>query len=617
MNRRRLFSRSFTGEGGSSGRIPARSEIPPEYTWDLEAVFPSGEAWEESFRLFGEEMERLGGYCGRLFESPETLLEFLKLEEEASERMGKLYAYAVMKSHEDTADAARQARADRAGTLLASYGAVLSFYRPEVLAAGAEGVTSAIEGCPGLGMYRHHFDDLLRTAEHVLGLQEEEILARSEEMARTPENAFSLLTNADLVFPVILDESGRETELSEERYYLLSRSKDRRVRKDAFDGLFSTYGKYRNTLAALYSGSVKSDLFFSRARKYPSALDASLHGDNISPAVYSMVVDTVNRNLDALHGYMALRKKALGLEELRMYDLNVPLADEPETRIPYGKAVEMVTEGLASLGEEYLDVLKKGLSSRWIDVYENQGKRKGAYSWGSYGTHPYILLNYNGTLRDVFTIAHEAGHSLHTWFSHAGQPQVYADYTIFLAEVASTTNEALLLESLLEKAPREEKIFLLNHYLDQVRTTVYRQTMFAEFERETHALAEKGEALTAELLCDLWRGLNERYHGPEMTVDDALSVEWGRIPHFYSAFYVYKYVTGFAAAGCLSSSILQGGEEERKRYIRFLSRGSSAYSLDILREAGVDMTSPVPLEQTLRSFREKTALLGELLEQVS
>lgn len=614
MIHRRPFFCSFAGDGDPSGMIPARSEIPREYTWDLEVVFPSAETWEESFRLLGEEMERLGGYNGRLFESPGTLLEFLKLEEGASERMGRLYAYAVMKSHEDTADAARQARAERAGTLLASYGAVLSFYRPEVLAAGADGVRAAIEGCPGLEMYRHHFDDLLRTAGHVLGLQEEEILARSEEMARTPENAFSLLTNADLAFPAVLDESGRETELSEERYYLLSRSRDRRVRKDAFEGLFSTYGKFRNTLAALYSGSVKSDLFYSRARKYSSALEASLHGDNISPSVYDIVVDTVNRNLDALHGYMALRKKALGLEELRMYDLNVPLADEPETRIPYGKAVEMVMEGLAPLGTEYVDVLKKGFSSRWIDVYENQGKRKGAYSWGSYGTHPYILLNYNGTLRDVFTIAHEAGHSLHTWFSHAGQPQVYADYTIFLAEVASTTNEALLLESLLEKAPKEEKIFLLNHYLDQVRTTVYRQAMFAEFERETHAQAERGEALTAELLCTLWRGLNERYHGPEMVLDDALSVEWARIPHFYSAFYVYKYVTGFAAAGCLSSRILHGGEEERKRYIRFLSRGSSAYSLDILREAGVDMTSPVPLEQTLRSFREKTALLEGLLE---
>ena len=324
-------------------------------------------------------------------------------------------------------------------------------------------------------------------------------------------------------------------------------------------------------------------------------------------------METVNANLDALHGYMKLRKKALGLGELHMYDLNVPLAEEPDASIPYSRAMEMVAEGLAPLGEEYLNVLREGFSSRWVDVYENQGKRKGAYSWGSYGTHPYVLLNYNGTLRDVFTIAHEMGHSLHTWFSHRNQPQVYADYTIFLAEVASTTNEALLLESMLERAEKDEKIFLLNHYLDQVRTTVYRQAMFAEFEMETHALSEKGEALTADRLCGMWKELNIRFHGSDMTVDDGISVEWGRIPHFYSAFYVYKYVTGFSAAACLSRLIREGGEEERKSYMRFLSRGSSAYSLEILGEAGVDMTSPEPLEQTLLNFREKMALLAELL----
>ena len=296
-----------------------------------------------------------------------------------------------------------------------------------------------------------------------------------------------------------------------------------------------------------------------------------------------------------------------------MYDLNVPLAPEPEVRISYDKAAKMVKEGLSPLGDEYLRVLEKGFSSGWVDVFENQGKRKGAYSWGSYGTHPYVLLNYNGTLRDVFTIAHEMGHSLHTLHSHGSQPQVYADYTIFLAEVASTTNESLLLESLLDKASREERIFLLNHFLDQVRTTVFRQAMFAEFERESHARAEKGESLTADLLCRLWRDLNVRYHGPEMTVDPDLEMEWARIPHFYSAFYVYKYVTGFAAATSLSRRLRRDGKEARDSYLRFLSRGSSAYSLDILREAGVDMTTSAPLEETVRDFREKTWLLRGLL----
>jgi oligoendopeptidase F len=596
-----------------SGKLPLRKDLPDTFTWNLYAIFPDDSSWEESFKQLGEELKHLGTFSGRLFESPETLLEFLRTEEKTSEKMGKVYAFAVMKSHEDTSDAPYQAMSERAGSLYAAFGASLSFFRPEVLAAGADEVEKTLDSLPELGMYRHFFDDILRTGEHVLSPAEEMILAKSEEVARTAENAFSLLTNADMTFPEVIDESGRPTELSEERYYLLSRSRDRRVRKEAFEGLYSTYEKYRNTLAALYSGSIRSDLFYSGTRKYASSLEASLHGDNIPPAVYLNVVEAVNANLDALHGYMKVRKKALGLSELHMYDLNVPLADEPDAPIPYSRAREMVEEGLAPLGDEYLNVLREGFSSRWVDVYENQGKRKGAYSWGSYGTHPYVLLNYNRTLRDVFTIAHEMGHSLHTWFSHRNQPQVYADYTIFLAEVASTTNEALLLESMLEKAGKNEKIFLLNHYLDQVRTTVYRQAMFAEFEMETHALSEKGEALTADLLCGMWKDLNVRFHGPDMTVDDGISVEWGRIPHFYSAFYVYKYVTGFSAAACLSRLIRNGGEKERRNYMRFLSRGSSAYSLEILGEAGVDMTSPEPLEQTILNFREKTALLAELL----
>lgn len=606
-----LFS-AVSDPAGPAG-IPLRSEIPRELTWDLEAIFSSVDEWEEAFRSLEGEIEDLLSYRGRLFDSPASLLAFLSLEDRTSEKLGKIYAYAVMKSHEDTGNADGQARADRAGTLLASYGAALSFYRPETLAAGRERVNAIIQGSPDLEIYRHHFDDLLRTEKHILSAGEEELLARASDPAQTPENAFSLLTNADMKFPVVTDEKGRETELTEERYYLLSRSRDRRVRKDAFDGLFSTYEKFRNTLAALYSGGVKTSLFFARARKYGGVLEASLHGDNIPPEVYSIVVDAVNKNLDALHGYMALRKKALGLDELHMYDLNAPLADEPDDPIPYEEGVRMVTEGMAPLGPVYGRALQEGFSSRWVDVHENQGKRKGAYSWGSYGTHPYVLLNYNGTLRDVFTIAHEMGHSLHTWFSHRAQPKVYADYTIFLAEVASTTNEALLLEHLLERAPAGEKIYLLNHYLDQVRTTVFRQVMFAEFERDVHAAAGEGRPLTAEILSGMWRELNVKYHGPDMTMDEGIFVEWARIPHFYSPFYVYKYAAGFAAAAALSSNILRGGEEGRERYIRFLSRGSSAYSLDILRDAGVDMTSPAPLEEVIRSFREKTSLLAGLL----
>lgn len=598
-----------------SGATPLRKDIPEKYRWDLEAIFPSDSLWEETFAVAEKEMDSFDSFRGRLFSSPDVLLQFLEAEEKASETIGKLYTYATMKSHEDTALSLYQGMADRAGTLLADFGAALSFFRPEVLSTPEEQVEDYLKKFPALGKYRHYFDELLRMKKHVLSQGEEELLARSFEVARTAENAFSLLTNADMTFPSILDEKGTETELSEERYFLLNRSKDRRVRKDSFMGLYGTYGKYRNALGALYSGSVKADLFFSKARNYPSSLEASLHGDKIPPEVYASVVSTVRKNLDALHDYMALRKKVLSLDELHMYDLNVPLADEPEVSYSWEQAKEMVLEGLAPLGEEYLSVLKGGFGSGWTDVYENRGKRKGAYSWGSYGTNPYVLLNYNGSLRDVFTVAHEMGHSLHTWFSHKNQPQVYADYTIFLAEVASTTNEALLLESLLDRASREEQIFLLNHYLDQVRTTVFRQTMFAEFEREVHRLAEDGEALPAERLCSYWMGLNRDYHGPAMTVDREIEIEWGRIPHFYTAFYVYKYVTGFAAAAAFSQSLRTEGKEARSRYLRFLSRGSSAWSLDILRDAGVDMAEPAPLERTIADFRKKMVLLEELLKE--
>lgn len=613
-----IAPRCATGGDGmmpSRGAVPSRSDIPEKYLWHLDAIFPSEEAWEASFKAVEEAMSELARWQGRLFESPDSPLRFLRSEEEVSERLGKVYAYAVMKSHEDTTDAHFQGLADRAGTLASSYSAVLSFVRPEILAAGEDRIAAAVTECPELALYRHFFDDLLRSRDHVLSPEQEELLARSGEVARTAENAFSLLTNADMAFPAVLDEEGRETELSEERYYLLSRSKDRRVRRDAFTGLFGTYGRFRNTLGALYSGSVKADIFYARTRKYPSSLVASLDGDNIPSSVYDGAIDAVHANLDALHDYMALRKDVLGLDELHMYDLNVPLVREPEGVIPYEDAVETVLRGLVPLGSEYGEVLRHGFRSGWIDVYETKGKRKGAYSWGSYGTHPYVLLNYNGTLRDVFTIAHEMGHSLHTWFSHRTQPQVYADYTIFLAEVASTTNESLLLEDLLTRVPDDEKAYLLNYALDQVRTTVYRQVMFAEFERTTHALAEEGKPLTSEVLNGLWHDMNIRYYGPSMTMDETLNVEWARIPHFYSAFYVYKYATGYSAAEFFARRILSGEEEPRKRYLAFLSRGSSTYSLDILKEAGVDMTTPVPVETALRTFRERLALFKKLLKK--
>jgi len=364
----------------------------------------------------------------------------------------------------------------------------------------------------------------------------------------------------------------------------------------------------------MYSSNIKSDIFHSSTRKYGSCLEASLNGDNIPPSVYDNVVSTVNLNLEPLHDYVALRKRVLGVKSLHMYDLYVPLAEETRKDIPYEEAIETVREGLSPLGEEYLAVLEKGFTDKWIDVYENRGKRKGAYSWGSYATHPYVLLNYNGTLRDVFTIAHEMGHALHSWYSHKEQPYIYGDYSIFLAEVASTTNEALLMEHLLSRdLSREERIYLLNYQLEQIRTTVYRQTMFAEFERDMHTLAEEGRPITPYLLKNAWHDLNRKYYGPSIVVDEEIDMEWARIPHFYSSFYVYKYVTGLAAATTLSTRILSGEEGARDRYLAFLKKGSSDYSLNIMRDAGVDMTIPLPLEVTISQFAQTLEDMKELL----
>ena len=599
-----------------AGDLPERSMVPEDHRWRLEDIFASEAEWESAFAEVSDALKEADAYRGTVFASAERLAGFLTFRERVEILAGKVYVHAVMGSHEDSSLSSRQAMADRATALIVRCGTAFAFFVPEAMDAGEARIEALLGESPDLKAYRFFFESILRMKAHTLTTAEEEILARSGEVARAPENIFSLFSGADMRFPNITDELGEAVELTEERYYRFSRSPDRRVRREAFEGIHGTYGTWRNALGAMYSGSVKGDLFYATCRRYSSALEASLYGDNIPTAVYDTVIDTVTKNLAPLHEYMELRKKVLGVPELHMYDIAAPLVKEPKEDIPYGRAVETVTEGLRVLGDEYVSVLKNGFSSRWIDIYENKGKRKGAYSWGSYGTHPYVLLNYNGTLRDVFTIAHEMGHALHSWFSHGAQPWVYGDYTIFLAEVASTTNEALLSEHLLSSSTdRVRTLSLLNHDLEQTRTTLYRQTMFADFERTAHAMAERGEALTPDVLCEIWKGLNAAYYGSLMTVDEAVAMEWARIPHFYSAFYVYKYVTGFAASVSLSRQLLEQGDEARKRYLRFLSRGGSAYSLEILRDAGVDMTTPRPIEDAVAAFSRKLALFRKLLEQ--
>ncbi len=594
-------------ENKKTGAVPERKDIPDKYKWNLEDIYASIEEWQKSYDSIHERIESLKSYAGKLGEGSNILLAFIKDEEAVSLELGKLYAYANMKSHEDLRETKPMELAGLAESLMVKYSAAIAFFEPEVLALPNEYINDCIKNEHELTRYEFFFRKLLREREHILSHELEVMLANVGELSSVPENAFSLLTDADMKFPDIKDEDGNTTELTEERWYRFSRSKNRNVRRDAFMGIYGTYAEYRNAIAALYAGSVKGDIFYSRARKYKNSLDMALFSDNVSETVYDNVVNTANTySARLMHRLVALRKKISGLDDFHYYDLSAPISEEPSERIEFDDAVDMALKALAPLGEDYLNSFRKGISERWIDIYENKGKRKGAYSWGSYGTKPYVLLNYDGTLHDVFTLVHEMGHSLHSYYSRANQPQVYSEYTILLAEVASTTNEALLLEYLLKNSTSiENQKWLLNYYYDMVRTTFFRQAMFAEYERETHSYAENGGILTPDYLCGLWEKLNRTYYGPEMVIDPELCAEWARIPHFYTAFYVYKYVTGFTSACAFSSSILNHEEGAVERYLKFLQSGGSDYSLNILRRAGVDLTETAPFESAMKLFESR------------
>lgn len=594
--------------------IPERGDLDPAYMWKLKDLFWSDQEWEEAFEEVKSLLPALEAFQGRLAESPNELLECLRLSDRIGEAASKIYVYAHMKSHEDTRASAPQALASRAESLGVMTSQAGAFVTPEILAIPDDRIAAFVQEDSGLRMYRFFLEDITRQREHVLSPGEEALLAASGEIAHAPENIFSMLTNADMTFPPVHDEEGRETPFSEERYGIFIQSRDRKVREEAYRTLFGTFGRYRNTLSASLNAAIRSTLFYSRARGFASNLEASLDGDNIPAAVYDSLINAVHSRLPLLHRYTKLREKTLDIDQVRMYDLYVPMAPEYRQDIPYREAVSMIMEGLRPMGERYLAALDDGFSGGWIDVHENRGKRGGAYCWGSYPDHPFVLLNYNNRLRDVFTVAHEMGHAMHKYFSDRNQPYVYAGHSIFIAEVASTTNEALLLEHLLTSASsREEKLYLLNYRLEQVRTTVFRQTMFAEFERIVHGMVEKGEAPTADTFCSVWRDLNSEYYGPEMTLDAEIEMEWGRIPHFYSPFYVFQYATGYSAATTLSRLILEDGEAAAEKYIGFLERGKSAPAIDVLRDAGVDMTLPEPVERTLDLFESTLTEFKRLL----
>ena len=586
-----------------------RNEQKPENCWDLTRLYASDAAWEAARTALEQALPALGQWQGRLGEGPRAFADCLADINAAGEKLERLYVYANQTLHQDAGNTAAQSMADRAENLLVTYGAVTAFFVPEALSLPEE-TLAAYEAAPELAAYTHFMDNLRRQAAHTLSPAEEQLLAQAQELAAGPEQIFAMLNEADLDLGQMTDEAGQTVTLTKGLYTKFLESPDRRVRQEAYEKLYNAYGKQKNTLAAIYAASVKKDEFYARAKKYDSALAMALADDAIPLSVYDNLTESVREALPLLHRYAALRKQQLGLTELCPYDLYVPLCPPPAAQISYAEAKETVKKGLAPLGTAYLALLQTGFDSRWIDVYENQGKRSGAYSWGAYPGPPYVLLNHNGTTHSMFTLAHEMGHALHSYLSWANLPFHYSGHKIFVAEVASTVNEALLLAYLLEHAQtREEKLFYLNYRLEQFRGTFFRQTMFAEFERAAHDKVRQGQPLNVENLSEAYAQLNREYYGPALAVDGRIALEWARIPHFYTAYYVYQYATGYSAAVALSQRILQEGAPAVARYLDFLSKGSSEYSIDLLRGAGVDMTSPEPI-------RKAAALFGQTLDEL-
>ncbi|HEX3015852.1 MAG TPA: oligoendopeptidase F [Desulfobacteria bacterium] len=593
--------------------LPRREEIPSEDKWRLEDIYADDQHWEQDFQKLKELITKVNRFKGTL-QQPGQLLGALRLQDEIGQLNERVFVYARMGRDEDNANPVYQTLTDRANSLSVEASAALAFLVPEILAIPEAMLKDLFDQDSELSLYRHFIDEITRVRPHVLSVTEEQLLAQAGELADAPQNIFTMLNNADLKFPYIQGEQGNNVELTKGRYTTFLESKDRRVRHDAFHALYATYGAQQNTLAATLNASVKKDVFYARVHKYRSALEAALDNDNLPLTVYDNLIEAVHANLGPLHRYVAVRKKALELADIHMYDLYTPLVREIEMKIPYREALRQVEEGLAPLGQEYLAILKQGFASGWIDVRENQGKTSGAYSWGAYVTHPYVLLNWQDNVNNLFTVAHEMGHSLHTYYSNKSQPYVYAGYKIFVAEVASTVNESLLMQHMLRQTTdKQTRLYLLNYYLEQFRGTIYRQTMFAEFEKDVHARIEAGEALTVDSLNKVYHDLNVTYYGPDIVVDPEIDLEWARIPHFYTNFYVYKYATGFSAATALSQQILNEGEPAVKRYLEFLKGGSSDYPANLLRKAGVDMTTPEPVTAALKVFADTVAELESLL----
>lgn len=591
--------------------VKKREEINLEDKWKLEKIYANEEAWEKDFNILKKESPKLREFAGKLNDK-EEILKYLELNEKVSRLGETLYVYAHMKSDEDTSNQKYQSYMNKIDAFMAEFASYGAFFVPEILALPDGFIKDLIKNDERFKLYEFMLMDILKEKPHILTKEMEELLALASDCLDAPSSIHNMLTNADMTFGNIKDEDGDEVELTEGNYSSFIKSKDRSVREAAFKRLFGEYKKFDNTLATTLTSSVKSFNFSARVRKYSSPIEASLSPNDIPVSVYENAIKTINDNLSSLHRYVKIKKKLLGLEEMHMYDLYVPIIEVEKEKISFDEGVKLANEGLKPLGEEYLNLFNEGINSGWIDKYENKGKRGGAYSWGGYDTMPYVLLNYHNELNDVSTLVHEMGHSLHSYYSRKTQPYYYAGYTLFCAEVASTTNEALLIHYLIEKEQdKKKKLYLINQELEQIRTTVFRQLMFAEFELYTHNALNAGEALTAADYSAKWHELNVNYFGPDMVVDEDIDMEWARIPHFYSDFYVYQYATGYAAASAFANAILEGKENAVEKYKGFLKAGGSKYPIDILKDAGVDMTTSGPLEATIHRFNELLDMLEE------
>ena len=598
------------GRIGIMKKLPERKEIKEELKWNLADIYASDEAWEADYKKATAAVPSFAKYEGKLCESAGTLLSFYRDSVKLFSIIEKLYTYAMFSGDQDNTVSKYTEMRGRAELLMVNIQTALSFADPEITKAGEKKINEFLKQEPKLRDFDFGLKELFRQKKHLLSAKEEKLMAFSLGHASTGGDVFSMFNNADVKFGNIKDAEGNSIELTKGNYSSFMESKDRTVRKNAFNEMYRPYGEFNNTLAACYAGNVKAERFYAVMRKYSSCMEMSLSANKIPLSVYDSLIETVHKNFDKLTDYLKLKKKAMGLKELHMYDLYVPLVEVPKKKYTYQQAQQTVLEALAPLGEDYCSVLRRAFNERWIDVCENRGKTSGAYSCGVYGVHPYVLLNWQGNINDVFTLAHELGHTMHSYYSNKKQPYAKAGYRIFVAEVASTVNENLLMDYLLRTTKnKKERAYILNHYLEEFRATVYRQTMFAEFEKKAHEVVEQGGALTSESLCAIYGELNKEYYGGAVNVDDVIKYEWSRIPHFYNSFYVYQYATGFSTAVALAKGILSGDKKRINAYRSFLSAGGSDYPMEELKAAGVNLSTPKPIDDALEVFADNVKLL--------